>query len=126
MKYLNHGISIMFSLPFLVFGANYFFNFISMPAPEGNVAAFMGVMYATKYMLVVKILELLFATMIIVNFKRAFALVLIAPIVVNILLFELFIAQQPGIGVVLVLINLLLLYRYRENYYPILRDTQQK
>jgi hypothetical protein len=48
-------------------------------------------------------------------------LVLITPIVVNILLFELLIAQQPGIGVIMILINLFLLYRYKDNYLPILK-----
>jgi hypothetical protein len=72
-------------------------------------------------MLVVKILEITLSTMILVNIKRALALVLITPIVVNILLFELFIAQQPGIGVIMILINLFLLYRYKDNYLPILK-----
>ncbi|MEI6348454.1 MAG: DoxX protein [Bacteroidota bacterium] len=123
MKYLNQITATIFSLPFLIFGANYFFNFIPMPAPapDSQVAAFMGVLYATKYMLVVKILEITLSTMILVNIKRALALVLITPIVVNILLFELFIAQQPGIGVILILINLFLLYRYKDNYLPILK-----
>jgi glycerol-3-phosphate acyltransferase PlsY len=123
MKYLNQIVATIFSLPFLIFGANYFFNFIPMPAPaaEGHVAAFMGVMFVTKYLLVVKILELSLATMILFNLKRALALVLITPIVVNILLFELLIAQQPGIGIIMILINLFLLYRYKDNYLPILK-----
>ena len=123
MKYLNQIVATIFSLPFFVFGANYFFNFIPMPAPapDSQVAAYMGVMFTTKYLLVVKILELSLATMILFNLKRALALVLITPIVVNILLFELLIAQQPGIGVIMILINLFLLYRYKDNYLPILK-----
>lgn len=121
MKYFNHIISALFSLPFLIFGANYFFGFIPMPPSSGNAAAFMGVLFTTKYLLVVKILELLLGTMIILNFKRALALILITPIVVNIVLFELLVVQQPGIGVVLLVINLLLLYRYKGNYVQILK-----
>lgn len=120
MKYLNQILATVFSLPFLIFGANYFLNFIPMPAPTGDVATYMGVMYSTKYLLVVKILELLLSGMILLNIKRAFAIVLITPIVVNILLFELLIAQQPGIGILMILLNLLLLYRHKANYLPIL------
>ncbi len=121
MKYLNHIISALFSLPFLIFGANYFFGFIPMPPSSGNTAVFMGVLFTTKYLLVVKILEILLATMIIINFKRALALILITPIVVNIVLFELLVAQQPGIGIILFAINLFLLYRHKGNYVQILK-----
>lgn len=121
MKYLNQIIATLFSLPFLVFGANYFFHFIPMPPASGDVGAYMGILFSTKYLLVVKIMELLFSLMILFNFKRAFALVLIAPIVVNIVLFELLIAHQPGIGIVLLIINLFLLYRYKDKYLPIIQ-----
>lgn len=121
MRYINQIIATIFSLPFIVFGANYFFNFIPMPPSSGDVATFMGVLFSTKYLLVVKILEISLSLMIILNIKRALALVLIAPIVVNIVLFELLIAHQPGIGIILLGINLFLFYRYKENYLPILK-----
>lgn len=122
MKYINHILSAIFSLPFIIFGANYFFNFIPMQPSTGDAATFMGVLFSTKFLLVVKILEISLALMIFLNIKRAFALVLIAQIVVNIVLFELLIVQQPGIGIGLLGLNIFLFYRYKENYLPILKS----
>ncbi len=117
MKYINHILAFILGLPFLVFGLNYFLKFIPMQGTmNADAMAFSGILMKTNYMLVVKIMEITFSAMILFNIKRALGLILIAPIVVNILLFELLISHQPGIGVVLALLNLILLFRYKNNY----------
>jgi putative oxidoreductase len=79
----------------------------------------MGVM-SKGYMSFVKVLEVAIGLLLLLPKTRALALILIAPITVNILCFELFIAQQPGIGVALVLLNVLGLYFNKEKYSSIL------
>lgn len=120
MKYLNQILATLLALPFVVFGANYFFNFIPMPPMEGDAGAFTGILYKSSFLLAVKIMEIVFGLMILFNFKRPLALILIAPIALNILMFEVFIAHQPGIGILLVLLNLILLIRYKSNYQSII------
>ena len=53
----------------------------------------------------VKVLEIIIGILLVIKPTRALALLLIAPIVVNIFLFEIVIAHKPGIGVALLLIN---------------------
>lgn len=120
MKYLNQILAVLLSLPYLIFGANYFFNFIPMPPMEGEIGVFMGVLFKSKFLMVVKIFEIVFGAMILLNYQRPLALILIAPVTVGILMIELFITQQPGIGIIMTLINAFLIYRYKDKYLPIL------
>lgn len=113
--------SLLLGLVFVVFSANYFFNFLPMPAPTGNVKAFFDLFYPTKYLLVIKTLEVLVGFLLLYKPSRALGLLLIAPIVVNILLFELLIAQAPGIGVLLVLLNAIAIYQHKDKYMGIVK-----
>lgn len=121
MKYLNTILSILLALPFIVFGANFFFQFIPMPPMKGVAGQYIGILATSHFLVVVKIMEIAFGLMLLLNFKRALALVLIAPISVNILMYELCIAHQPGIGIVLVLLNALLLYHHKNHYAGMLK-----
>lgn len=111
----------LLALIYLVFGSNYFFHFIAMPPMGGNAGSFAGLLYATKFLLVVKTLELSLALLMLVPKTRALALLLIAPVTVNIFLFELLIAQQPGIGVLLMILNGLAIYQLRSKYLGIVK-----
>jgi putative oxidoreductase len=116
MKYINPILATLLALPFVVFGPNYFLHFMATPPMDGDAGTFAGILYKSNFLLVVKIMEILFGFMILFNLKRPLALILIAPITVNIMMFEVLIAHKPGIGVVLVLLNLILLFRYKNNY----------
>lgn len=87
----------------------------------GDAGAFAGLLYTTGFLAVVKVLEIVFAILLIVQATRALAALLVAPISINILLFELLIAHQPGIGILLVILNALLIYINREKYFSIVR-----
>jgi putative oxidoreductase len=110
----------LLGLLFVVFGANHFFHFIPMPPMTGDPAAYMGVMGPSGYMTFVKICEILFGVLLILPKTRALGFILIAPIAVNILLFEVCIAKQPGIGVALVIITAIGLYLNKDKYAGIL------
>jgi putative oxidoreductase len=108
------------ALVYLVFGSNYFFHFIPMPPLEGNAGNFIGLLYSTGFLAFVKVLEIVLAFLLILPTTRKLALLLIAPISLNILLFELFIAHQPGIGILLVLLNALSIFQHRKQYLPMM------
>ena len=57
MNYLKQAPTFLLAFVFIVFGANYFFNFLPMPETTGNVKAFFDLFYPTKYLLVIKTLE---------------------------------------------------------------------
>lgn len=88
--------SILLGLVFVVFGLNFFLKFLPVPAPpEGSPAAqFMGAMFVTGMLNVVKVLEIAGGILVAIPRTRNIGLLVLGPIVVNILLFNILIA--PG------------------------------
>ena len=80
-----------------------------------------GVSYNSDVDLVIKTLEVVVGLLLFIKPLRALGLLLLAPIVVNILLFELLIAQAPGIGVLLLLLNGIAIYQHKEKYIGIIK-----
>jgi putative oxidoreductase len=121
MKIVKQLPAIFLGLVFFVFGLAHFIKFMpDPPKMEGDMATFFGLFSSTGYLNVVKVLEVAIGILLLIPKTRALALVLIAPIIVNILLFELLVAKAPGIGVALVVINAVGLFLNRERYKGIL------
>jgi putative oxidoreductase len=116
MKILKIIANYMLALMFLVFGLNFFFNFVPMPPLEGNAATFIGLLASTGFMATLKVLEIILSLMLIVEFRRPLVYILLAPISINILMFEIFIAGSPAAGVLVVILNLFLLITNIESY----------
>ncbi len=116
MKIVKHIPAYLLALVFVVFGLMYFIKPMQPPKMSENELAFMKLFSTTGYLTLIKVLELLFGLMLIFPKTRSLALLLIAPIVVNIFCYEIFISKQPGIGVALLLINALGIYFNREKY----------
>ena len=116
--------SYLLAVVYLVFGLNFFLHFIPMPVPTGEVATYFGILFTTNYLLVVKILEISCAVLLFIPKTRALALLLIAPITVNILLYELLIAKAPGIGVILLLVNTLAIVFNKDSYMGIIKQSK--
>ncbi len=117
MKIAETIITYVFALIFLVFGLNFFFGFIPMPELEGDALKFMQVVGATGYMAVVKVLELVVALMLIFNFKRPLAWLLILPVTVNIMMYDVFLmGTVTGPAGLVFVLNLFMVYRLREHY----------
>ena len=113
--------AFLLAFVFIVFGANYFLHFIPMPAPSKDDAGdFAGILYKTGFLAVVKTLEVIIGILLVIKTTRALAFLLIAPIVVNIFLFEIVIAHKPSIGVVLLLINAIGIILSKEKYLGII------
>lgn len=121
MKTVKNISYYLLAIPYLALGINYFYPFIEMPSLDGNAGMFMQSLYMSGYLTLVKILELIFALMLVFNIQRPLALILLAPISLNILLFELFMAGSPGPGVLLVILTIFLIYTNREKYFPIVK-----
>jgi putative oxidoreductase len=86
---------ILLGLLFLVFGLNGFLNFIPMgPMPTGLAGQFTAALFQSHYMSVVFALELIAGILLLLNRFVPLALTLVAPVIVNIVLFHAFMA--PG------------------------------
>jgi putative oxidoreductase len=101
MKVLTHVPGAVLAFLFLFGGINFFFPMTPIPAMTGNPAKFME-LFGGGYMATIKVLEVIGGVLIILPAHRAKALLILGPIAVNILFFDLFIQGAPGIGVLLV------------------------
>ncbi len=117
MKIAETIITYVFALIFLVFGLNFFFGFIDMPDLEGRALEFMMAVGGSGYMASVKVLELVVALMLIFNFRRPLAWLLILPVTVNIMMYDVFLmGTVTGPAGLVFILNLFMVYRLREHY----------
>ncbi|SDS00363.1 hypothetical protein [Opitutus sp. GAS368] len=80
---------VLLGLMFLIFGLNGFLNFIPQPPPTGVAGQFLGAMFVSHYLVAVFALQVIAGGLLLLNrFVRA-ALVILAPLLVNIVLFHL-------------------------------------
>lgn len=128
-RYLPASARILMGFAFLVFGLNGFLHFIpepKTPMPEG-AGAFAGALMKSGYMFpMVMGTQLLVGVLLLLNRFVPLALALIAPVIVNIIAFHVFLAPS-GIapGAVLLLLELYLAWAYRNAYRSMLAPRAQ-
>lgn len=111
-------------LIFLVFGLNGFLHFIPQPKtpmPEGAMA-FAGALMKSGYMFpMISGTQVLVGVLLLLNRFVPLALALIAPVVVNIIAFHLFLAPTGWIpGAVVLVLEIYLAWSYRNTFRPML------
>ena len=121
MKYLKNLPNYLLSLIFIVFVLNFFFNFIQLPPMEGKSARFVEVLYTTGYLSVIKVLEIILGITLLIPKFRKISLIMLTPIVINILLFELLMVGAPGIGLLLVALTCFSFYSDRKEYIKLIK-----
>ena len=84
----------LLGLIFLVFGLNGFLHFIPMPPMTGLAAQFMGALFLSHYLVPIFLLQVIPAILLLINRFVPLALVLLAPIIANIVLFHAFMAHE--------------------------------
>ena len=114
-------IRSLLGLLFLVFGLNGFLRFIPMPPPPPPAQEFAGALATTGYMFpLISGTQVVAGALLLAGIWVPFALVLLAPILVNIILFHVFLAPggiAPGaIGTIL---ELYLAWQYRDAFGPL-------
>ena len=88
----------LLGLMFTVFGLNGFFHFIPQPPPTSPLALqYMTVMSASHYFALIFVIQLVAGLLLLANLFLPLALVLLAPILVNILMFHM-LMEPSGIG----------------------------
>ena len=114
-------VRIILGITLVVFGSNKFLHFIPLPPPTGVAADFMNSLGATGYIFpIVGILEVCIGVLLLLKKWIAFALILLAPISINILLFHLFL-DIPGVSAALLVaaLNGILMYKHWKQYTPL-------
>lgn len=107
MKYVFTGSRLLLGLLFLVFGLNGFFNFLPQPPMPEKALALAMAFGQTGYMWpLIKGTEVIAGLLLLSGFFVPLALVFLAPVVVNIVLFHIFLEDGAGLALPLILVVL--------------------
>jgi uncharacterized membrane protein YphA (DoxX/SURF4 family) len=112
---------LLLGVIFFVFGLNGFLHFLPMPPQPEAAGAFMGALAQTGYMFpLIKGVEVLSGIMLLANLWAPLALILLAPITVNIFFFHAALAPSGlPMGLILIICQLILARSYRERFAPL-------
>jgi len=118
---------ILLGLVFFVFGLNGFLQFLPQPPLPAPAGAFMGALAATGYMFpLIKGTEIVAGLLLLGGRFVPLALVLLAPVIVNIVLFHVVLAPANMLLVVLVLaLEVYLAWAYRGAFTGVLQAHAQ-
>lgn len=124
MKIVSVIARVLLGLLFLVFGLNGFLNFIPMgPMPLGLAGQFTAALFESHYMTVVFTLELAGGVLLLLNRYVPLALTLLAPVIVNIVLFHVFMAPSGlPLAMVVTVLWMLTAHKFRSVFVSLLNQ----
>jgi putative oxidoreductase len=123
MKITTVIARFLLGLIFLIFGVNGFLHFIPMPPPTGTAGQFMGALFVSNYLVVVFLLQIVPALLLLINRYVPLALTLLAPIIVNILLFHTLMAPEGlPLAIVVTVLWFLVFLRVRSAFAGLLQQ----
>ncbi|HKW31109.1 MAG TPA: DoxX family protein [Verrucomicrobiae bacterium] len=124
VRHLPTVARILMGLMFFVFGLNGFLHFIPQPKepmPDGVMALMGGFMQSGYMMPLIFGTQTLVGALLLLNAFVPLALALIAPVIVNIIAFHIFLMPSTiAPGIVVLVLELYLAWSYREVYRPML------
>ena len=112
--------SIILGALFIYSGLGYFFHFSGTVLNTADAIAFAKLMHNSGISSVVLVLEVIGGVLILVPSKRALGITLLAPIVVNIFLFQLCLNGNWEIGSALLVLSAIIAYQEREKFKALL------
>jgi putative oxidoreductase len=92
MKITSTIARYLLGLIFLTFGLNGFLHFIPMPPPTGVAGQFFGALFASRFYVVIFLLQIVPAVLLLANRYVPLALTILGAVIVNILCFHIFMA----------------------------------
>ncbi|MEO5802166.1 MAG: DoxX family protein [Verrucomicrobiota bacterium] len=122
MKIATIIVRLLLGLMFLVFGLNGFLNFIPVPKDmPAEIMTVMGSLVKAGYMDVVSGTEILVGLLLLLNRFVPLALALLAPIIVGILTYHIYMVPSSiAPGIVVLVMELFLAWAYRNAFRPML------
>ena len=115
-------IRIIFALALLFFGANKLFHFMDPPPPPEEAMGYWTALTVTKTMTLVAIVEIIAGLSLILNKYAALMMIILMSVSVNAILYHLALdSASIGMAVGLLLLNILMLYNYKDSYKELLK-----
>ena len=118
MKVATIVARVLLGLVFVVFGSNIFLRFIPMPPlPATPAGDFSKALMQSHYIYVVGLLQVIGGLLLLIGRYVPLGLTLLGPVIVNILLFHIFL-EPSGLpmAIIVAVLALFLLWRYRTNF----------
>ena len=123
MKVVVTIVRVLLGLVFFVFGLNGFLHFMPNPPPTPAAGEFFGALIKTGYMFTLVFgPQVLGGALLLLNIAVPFALVILAPVVVNIIGFHLYLSPVPmqlAIAFIVTAFELFLAWYYRAAFAPL-------
>lgn len=118
MKIATLIARLLLGLIFVVFGLNGFLNFINMgPLPSGLAGQFIGALAQSHYFWVVAALQVAGGALLLVNRFVPMGLVLLGPVIVNILLYHVFLFPSGfQLPIVVTILWFIVFYGHRQYF----------
>lgn len=118
MKIATIIARVLLGLMFVVLGSNIFLHFIPMPPQKPSLATdFNKALMESHYMSVVGLLQVLGGLILLMGRFVPLGLTLLGPVIVNILLFHVFLEPHGlPLAIVVSVLALFLVWRYRTNF----------
>lgn len=109
---------LLLGLIFVVFGLNGFFNFLNMgPMPSGLAGQFVGALVLSHYFWVIAALQVAGGALLLVNRFVPLGLVLLGPVIVNIVLYHVFLNPAGMVMAIVVAILWLIVFYGQRQYF---------
>lgn len=114
-------LRIVLALGLIAFGLNKFIGFMPVPDLSEQAGNFMNSLNATGYVLpILGVIEIFIGLLLLANKAVPFALLLLAPIMLNILLFHLFLdLSQIWVALMITVVTIILIYKHWKVYRPL-------
>src|SRR6185295_10093692 len=108
----------LLGLMFVVFGSNIFFHFIPMPPQKPSLATdFSKALMESHYIYVVGLLQVMGGLLVLIGRYVPLGLTLLGPVILNILLFHIFLDPSGlPMAILVAVLALFLLWRHRANF----------
>ena len=120
MKWIGIVLRTLVGAMFVMAGVMVLFNLVDqgpeMEKMPEDVQQYMRLMGGNGYLKVVKVLEIVGGLMLVSGFFVGLGITILTPISVNILLYEVCIAKQPGIGIVMTVLCFVLVGLYCKHF----------
>jgi putative oxidoreductase len=124
MKIATVIARILLGLMFVIFGSNFFLNFIPMPPPPPGLAGdYFKVFAASGYMYVVGAMQLITGLLLLIGRFVPLALTILAAMIFNIWTFHILMNPEGlfPMAILVMVLELFLVWSYRDRFAGILR-----
>jgi uncharacterized membrane protein YphA (DoxX/SURF4 family) len=118
MKIVSLVARLLLGLIFVVFGLNGFLNFLNMgPLPSGFAGQFIIALAASHYLWVIAGLQVIGGVLLLVNRFVPLALVLLGPVIVNIILYHVFLNRSGAqLAILVTILWFIVFYGHRQYF----------